>query len=468
MSSMADDTTFRDRLRRRRFLRYAGLTGAAGLAGCLGQEDLQEGGSGGSGGSDDSDGGGSSGGDGGDDGGSSGDEESGDGEETETESGSSEPIDVGVVIPFSGDLSDFGAPMLNALRMAQEDINAAGGPLGREVQLLDEDSGTDSTQGVNAANKLVDTDGVPFLIGAVSSGVTISIAQSVTVPNGILHTTSASSSPSISTLEDDDLVFRTRTNDRFVAKVMARIIQNQGGSTASVIFINNDFGEALADTFEASFEGETLTRVGYESGQSSYQSVLQKAFADDPDYVAFAGYPESGTTILSQWAEEGYGGNWVLHTSLLSNDVIANVGSDIMNGMYGVRTKPPTGDATEAFVSDYESAYPDAQVFDPYSWNSYDALVSWALAVEQAGTTDPAAVKQEMRTVSNPPGDAVGYAEFGSGVEAIDGGTDIDYAGPSGNVNYDDNGDVASDMVIVQVQDGEFTNQETVPAGDLV
>jgi branched-chain amino acid transport system substrate-binding protein len=309
---------------------------------------------------------------------------------------------------------------------------------------------------------------VPFLIGAVSSGVTISIAQSVTVPNGILHTTSASSSPSISTLEDDDLVFRTRTNDRFVAKVMARIIQNEGGSTASVIYINNDFGEALADTFESSFGGETLTRVGYESGQSSYQSILGQAFADDPDYIAFAGYPESGTTILSQWAEEGYGGNWVLHTSLLSEDVIDNVGADVMNGMYGVRTKPPTGESTEAFVSDYESAYPDAQVFDPYSWNSYDALVSWALAVEQAGTTDPASVKEEMRTVANPPGDAVGYAEFEAGVSAIEEGTDIDYAGPSGNVNYDDNGDVASDMVIVQVQEGEFVNQDTIPAGDLV
>jgi branched-chain amino acid transport system substrate-binding protein len=432
---MSDDGTFVDRLRRRRFLRYAGLTGAAGLAGCVGQEQLQEG-----------------------------DAES----ETEASSGSSEPIGVGVVIPFSGDLSDFGGPMLNALRMAREDINAAGGPLGREVELLDEDSGTDSTQGVNAANKLVDTNDVPFLVGAVSSGVTISIAKSVTIPNGVLQTTSASSSPSISTLEDDDLVFRTRTNDRFVAKVMARIIEEQGVDTASVIFINNDFGEALADTFESSFGGETLARVGYESGQSSYQSILSEAFADDPGFIAFAGYPESGTTILSQWAEEGYGGNWVLHTSLLSTDVIENVGAEIMNGMYGVRTKPPTGEATEAFVSDYEGEYPDAQVFDPYSWNSYDALVSWALAVEKAGTTDPAAVKTEMRSVSNPPGDAVGYGEFESGATAIGEGTEVDYAGPSGNVNYDDNGDVASDMVIVTVEEGEFVNQNTIPAGDLV
>ncbi|MFC7203008.1 ABC transporter substrate-binding protein [Haloferax namakaokahaiae] len=455
---MSSGDRFVEELKRRRFLRAAGLAGVAGLAGCVGQEAVQEEGGG-------------SGGDGGDSGGGGGsgdDETTEEMDDTETEEMSSEPVDVGVVIPFSGDLSDFGGPMMNALRMAQKDINEAGGPLGRELKLHDEDSGTDSTQGVNAANKLVDTNDVSAVIGAVSSGVTISIAKSVTIPNSVLHITSASSSPSISTLDDDDLVFRTRTNDRFVAKVMAKIIEDEGVEKASVIYINNDFGEALADTFESSFSGTTTTTVGYESGQSSYQQVLAKAFEDDPGFVAFAGYPESGTTMLSQWAEEGYGGNWVLHTSLLSEDVIDNVGADVMNGMYGVRTQPPSGGATESFVSDYQSAYPDAQVFDPYSWNSYDALVSYALAVQKAGSTDASEVKNAMREVSNSPGEAVSYTEFGAGVEKIDAGTDIDYSGPSGNVNYDDNGDVASDMVIVQVADGEFENQDTIPADELV
>ena len=452
---MSDDSTFVERLQRRRFMRLAGMAGVAGIAGCS-QEELQE--DGGDGG----DGGGSDGGDGGDGGGSDGGSDGGDGDMEE-----SEPIQVGVALPFSGDLNDFGTPMMNGLRLAQEDINAAGGPLGREIELNDEDTNTDATQGVNAASKLVETDGVPYLIGAVSSGVTISIAQSVTIPNGVLHNTPASSSPAISTLDDDDLVFRTRTNDRFVAKVMARIISDEGADSAAVIYINNDFGLALADTFESAFSGTTTAKVAYESGESSYQSILSEAYADDPDYIAFAGYPESGTTILTQWDEGGFGGNWVLHTSLLSEEVIDSVGADVLNGMFGVRTEPPTGEATDSFVSDYEDTYPDAQVFDPYSWNSYDSLMSWALAVEKAGTTDPAGVKEELRSVSNPPGEGVSYGEFESGVSMI-GESDIDYAGPSGNVNYDENGDVASDMVVVEVVDGEFTNQRTVPAGDLV
>jgi len=432
-----------------------GVLGATGLAGCANQQELQ--------GETDTDAGDGGGGDDGGDGDDEGTETTGDGG-----GGDKQPLPVGVVIPFSGDLSDFGEPMLNALKMAQEDINAAGGPLGREIELLDEDSATDSTQAVNAANKLVNTDGVQSIVGAVSSGVTISIAKSVSIPNGVLQITSASSSPTISTLDDDDLVWRTRTNDRFVAKVMARIIQNQGSDSAAVIYVNNDFGKALANTFESAFEGTTTAKVGYSSGQSSYQQVLSKAFDGDPDYVAFAGYPESGTTMLSQWNEGGYGGNWVLHTSLLSQDVIENVGADVMNGMFGVRTKPPTGDATEAFKSDYGSQYPDAQLFSPYSWNSYDALMSYALAVQAAGSADPAKVKAQMRPASSPPGDAVSYGEFEAGKSALEGGADIDYSGPSGTVNYDDNGDVASDMVIVGVADGQFEDQRTIPADDLV
>lgn len=436
---MADDDTFTERLRRRRFLRLSGAAGAAGLAGCS-QEGLQDDGSG-NGSNDDGNG----------------------GDDTE-----GAPVDVGVVIPFSGDLTDFGTPMMNALEMAREDINAAGGPLGREVELHDEDTQTDSTAGVNAANSLVNTQDVSCLVGAVSSGITISIATSVATENGVMQITPASSSPSISTLEDDDLVFRTRTNDRFVAKVMARIAEDEGADSAAVLHINNDFGASLADVFEAEFAGETTAVVGYESGQSSYQQVLSEVFDGEPEFLALAGYPESGTTILSQWNEQGYGGNWILHTSLLSEEVIDSVGAEVMNGMYGVRTLPPTGDATESFVTDYEEANPDAQLFSPYSWNSYDALVSYALAVHAAGTTDSAAVKEEMRTVTNPPGEAVDYGAFGEGISLLDDGTEIDYGGPSGSIDYDDNGDVASDMAVVEVVEGAFEDQETVPADELV
>ena len=133
-----------------------------------------------------------------------------------------------------------------------------------------------------------------------------------------------------------------------------------------------------------------------------------------------------------------------------------------------MRTKPPSGSATESFVSDYEDAYPDTQLFSPYSWNSYDALLSWALAAHAAGSVESSDVVKTLREVSNPPGEEVSYGEFESGVDVLDDGSEVDYSGPSGTVDFDDNGDVASDMVVVSVEDGEFVDQETIPAEDLV
>ena len=378
------------------------------------------------------------------------------------------PITVGVALPFSGDLSDFGEPMTNALSMAVDQVNEGGGPLGRQLELVTEDTATESTQGVNAAQKLIETDNAAVVIGAVSSGVTISIAQSVTVPAGVLQISPASSSPTITTLDDNDLVWRTRVNDRFQAVAMGQIIQNQGGSSAAVLYINNDFGQALADTFEQRFAGETTAKVAYESGQSSYQQQLSQLYDDDPDWVAFAGYPESGTTILKQWNEGGFGGNWVLHTSVLNQDFVSNVGTDILSGMYAARPLTPTGQASNQFKSDYADEFPNSNVFTPYSWNSYDAVTSWALAVHQAGTTDSNTVKQELRPVSNPPGQEVSYGGFEAGAQAIDDGTDIDYNGPSGSVNYDANGEVAADIAVIRITDaGEFEETRTIPASEL-
>ncbi|MFB6195129.1 MAG: ABC transporter substrate-binding protein [Haloplanus sp.] len=399
-------------------------------------------------------------------------------EETEAATGTEsqratdgEPLKIGVIQPYSGDLSEFGSPMENGQRLAIQHINEAGGVNGRQVKLVTEDSGTKPSQGVNAANKLVENQGVSIILGAVSSSVTISIAKSVTIPNGIMHISAASSSPLITTLDDNDYVWRTRTNDRFSAQAMARVLADKGVQKAAVVHIDNDFGTALANTFEQSFEGTTTAKVGYKKGRSSYRSVLDQAFADDPAWVIYGGYTQSGKTILKQWKEGGYGGNWMLHSTVMSEDFVTGVGRDIAAGMWGVQPRPPKGSAVEAFNSDYKSKYPDAPLFRPYTSNSYDAIMSYALAAQKAGSTDPATVKNNMRPVSNPPGTTVGYDSFRNGKTQLGGGTDINYRGPSGTVDYNDAGETASDMGIFRITasgDPMFKQQRTIPASELV
>ncbi|MFB6201904.1 MAG: ABC transporter substrate-binding protein, partial [Halorhabdus sp.] len=392
-------------------------------------------------------------------------------ESSGTTEASTEPLRIGVVQPYSGDLSEFGSPMENGQRLAVKHINAAGGINGRQVELVTEDSGTKPSQGVNAANKLVENQNVSIIIGAVSSSVTISIAKSVTIPNKIMHISAASSSPLITTLKDNDYVWRTRTNDRFSAQAMARVLADKGVQKAAVVHIDNDFGTALADTFEQSFQGTTTAKVGYKKGRSSYRSVLDQAFADNPEWVVYGGYTQSGKTIMKQWKEGGYGGNWMLHSTVMSEDFVTGVGRDVAAGMWGVQPRPPKGDAVDAFNSEYKNTYPDAPLFRPYTSNSYDAIMSYALAAQKAGTADPTKVKVNMRPVSNPPGTTVGYESFQQGKTRIGNGNDINYRGPSGAVDYNDAGETASDMGIFKITasgDPMFKIQRTVPASELV
>jgi len=357
--------------------------------------------------------------------------------------------------------------MQNGFELAREDINNAGGPNGMNVELHFEDSNSASTQGVNAATKLVDTTGVDAVFGAVSSGVTISIAESVTVPNEVLHVTPASSSPVISTLDDDDYVWRTRTNDRFVARVMSRIAQNNDASSAAVLYVNNDFGSALADVFEESFDGEVTAKVGYESGASSYQQSLEELFADDPDYVALAGYPESGTTILA------------VVRGRLRRQLGAPHQPALQRRHRERRRRSDERHVRRPHEAAERRRHPELRrrlrVGVPRLAAVLAVLLELLRRADVVGARRPQRgqrrvpdVKEQMRPVTNPEGEAVGYGEFQAGVDALDNGSDIDYSGPSGNVNYDENGDVASDMVVVQVVDGSFEDQETIPASELV
>ena len=124
------------------------------------------------------------------------------------------------------------------------------------------DSGTSEQIGTDAASGLVNVDGVKVLLGAVSSGVTIAIAESVTIPGGILHMSPASSSNAITALADNDMVFRTRVNDAVKSQVLAELAAAAGYSRVSTTYVNNAYGSSLNDSFIEAFEamGGTVTK----------------------------------------------------------------------------------------------------------------------------------------------------------------------------------------------------------------
>ena len=201
---------------------------------------------------------------------------------------SGEPVKIGTILDYTGDLGIYGPPIRNGADIAAEMINNAGGVLGRPVQAVHRDGGSSSQVSTDAARALVTADGVQAIVGALGSGYTIALAQAVTIPNEIVLISPASTSPAISVLDDNDYLFRTAVSDAAQGVVLARLANELGFETAATIYINNPYGEGLSRVFTENFEalGGTVTAaVPQESGQSSYQSEIENAVDGDPDVL---------------------------------------------------------------------------------------------------------------------------------------------------------------------------------------
>ena len=189
-----------------------------------------------------------------------------------------DPLKIGILVPFTGDLSDFGPAFFDAAKLAAQEINAAGGVFGQDIVLVDADTGTIEATGVESANTLIDVEGVSAIVGAASSGVTLPIAESVTGPAGILMISPSSTSPALTSVTDNDFLFRSTISDAAQGVVLAELAIDLGFTSVCTFFVNTAYGEGLADQFKETFEalgGTVPAAVPHEQEQTSYTSELQ-------------------------------------------------------------------------------------------------------------------------------------------------------------------------------------------------
>ena len=373
------------------------------------------------------------------------------------------PLKIGQLNSFTGDLSDFGAAHRNAGQLAADHINLAGGVQGMPIAIVARDDATNPVQGVDSAKALVEIDRVAAIVGALSSGVTIAVAQSETGPSQILQISAASTSPAITVLADGDFLFRTTVSDAVQGVIMGRLAKELGYNTASALYVNNAYGQGLAEAFKASFEaagGKILELVPHEMVQPTYASELSKATAGKPDVLAAISYPESAQIYLREAIEGGYIDTFILCDGTKSPDMNEAVGVDKLEGTYGTAAGSPMTDARRVFEADYESAFALVPPL-PYMDTTYDAVVLIALAAEKAGTTtNSAAIRDALRDVANPPGEVVGPGVDGikKAMELIRAGKDINYEGAGGSQDFDENGDVISTIEIWKITGGEIVS----------
>ncbi|WP_028584753.1 ABC transporter substrate-binding protein [Desulfogranum mediterraneum] len=379
-------------------------------------------------------------------------------------------VKVGTLFDHSGALQDWGERHQNAAELAAEQLNRAGWT----ISLVHGDSQSSAEAAKKAALRLVEEDKVLAILGSSSSGVVVPVAESVTIPHGILMISPGATAPYISTLQDDqgkDLLFRTCPSDKLQGVVLGKLAAGLY-STASILYVDNPYGQGLARQFQHSFEkrGGLATMVPHgEEVASSYVSELRSAFsrkygskpmlAGKFDVLCAFSYPEHAKIYIKEGIEVFHGKNFLFSDGTKSEKLIQEVGADKLEGMMGTAPGGGSGSGFEKFKAFYTVKYADFPA-SPFIANAYDAaalvgLASYAVQAKGQELSSQS-IRDQLREVANPPGIFVGPGEFETAFRLLDMGKAINYEGASGNVDFDSNGDVVTPIEVWKIENGKI------------
>ncbi len=380
-------------------------------------------------------------------------------------------LKVGTLFDHSGALKDWGPRHQNAAELAAQQMAAAG----FSIEFVHEDSQTAAEPAKKAAQKLITTDKVAVIIGSASSGVIVPVAESVTCPNSVLMITPGATSPFITDLPEDkekDLLFRTCPSDALQGAVLGKLAAGLY-KTASVMYVNNAYGQGLADQFRRTYVkhgGIIYTMLPHaEAVAKSYEAELRNAYArmystrpfrsGRSDVLCAFSYPEHAKVYVKEAIDTYNAKHFLFCDGTKSEELAAAVGPEKLEGMMGTAPGAPAGEASLKFNADYTARYGELPK-SPFIANAYDAtaLIGLAAYAAEAKGLEPTSknIRDQLREVANPPGTFIGPGEFEKAFELFKAGKKINYEGASGSVDFDAKGDVLAPIEIWRFHDGKI------------
>ncbi len=376
-----------------------------------------------------------------------------------------EYIKIGLLLPQTGDLGGDDQYMGNAARLAASEINDVGGLLDKEIKLIFKDTGTDSAKAATAATKVISEDHVIAIIGGDASSEALAIAP-VAISNNVVQIAVGATSPEYTNLDDNNYCWRTPPSDAFQGKALAKYLKPKY-STAGIIYIDNSYGKGLKNAFKTAFGlDKILIEVAFPENPGtgfSYKLVIDSVLATNPDMVFVIAYYKSGASIINTLITENHTtDNWYGSEALKNNDFLTEAGNSA-NGLNGVAPLISAGKSANFFRTNFINIYGE-QTFDAlWGGYTYDAMALLGLAIKKAGEYTPNAIKNALSEISNPPGDTIYAGEWEKAFNILDNGGEINYQGASGDIDFDQNGDVTDTRYeIWEIQNEEFVHVEDI------
>ena len=348
-----------------------------------------------------------------------------------------EPIKLATLTPLTGAGGPYGPVMVKAAAAVVEDVNKAGGVLGRRVQLVSEDDQTNPEAGVRAARKLIDVDKVSAIIGTWASSVTTAVAPLCWESKTMLCTVSGADS--ITLLPHQGYLIRTQPNSTLQISRVGEYLLSLGAKRVFQMIPQTPFTQSSIKILEATMKkgGGDQGSLIYDDKKPTYRTEVDQALRYNPDVIFAAGYTPDTVVLLKDIFRAGFKGKIIGLAYSINQKLIDQVGqAEVVEGVYTFAPSPAEGATAYERVKKVVSV----ESPDPYTCQVYDhanlVLMAMAAAKDVTGT----AIRDNVRNIAQGGGKAVDNAV--DGIKAIVAGEKVDYVGASGPCDFDEKGDI--------------------------
>jgi branched-chain amino acid transport system substrate-binding protein len=355
-----------------------------------------------------------------------------------------ETIKIGVNEPMTGAFAASGTYVVNGAKIAADEINAKGGILGKQIELVIEDNKSNPTEAAAVAEKLITRDKVPVMMGAWGSSLTLAV-----MPKLMEYETpmvvETSSSGKITT-SGNPFIFRISPPSAIEAVAFKGIVDKLDLKKADFLVINNDWGRGTAEDFGKMFKEKGII-VGLvetmDQGAQDMSAQLSKIKGSDSETLIVTTAVDQLTLIFKQAAALGLKKRIITTGGSQNPDQIIAQAGAAANGTMHLTTflpwfpeKTPNPKATEYFISEWKK-----RGFDfagcTESFRGYDGIRTAAAAIEKAGRAEPAAIKAAMWSID---------------VKGLNGDIVFKKSGPEGK----ESGQSQPNVYLIEINDGKI------------
>jgi ABC-type branched-subunit amino acid transport system substrate-binding protein len=373
-------------------------------------------------------------------------------------------LTLGSLLPLTGDLAFLGPPEVAGVQLAVEEMNQAGGVLGKDVRLTQADSGDGSPDiAPSETDKLLNAN-ADAVVGAASSSVSLSVLDKISSA-GVVQMSPANTSTAFDNCDDNGFYFRTAPSDVLQGAVMANLVAQDGHDTVSIMARQEAYGEALANQVEQVFKqsgGTVVDKVFYTPEATNWSSEVQQIAAGDPEAIVLIGFEET-TSIVPEMVRNNIGPS-DKQIYFVDGNTADYSGEFDPGTLQGVRATYPGAELTGDFRQRLLDVNPRLDSFT-YGPESYDASILLGLAAVAGGDDSGATLAGNLRDVSEG---GTACTTFEECAQMLEQDQDIDYEGVSGPINFNGTGSpsAATIGIFEYGRNNNFTNVDYVE-GDI-